>query len=141
MKKILFLIFITVFSNSVVSQNSTEMPELRIENKTANKLIVDRKPDYGFVGRDGCVVMDEISMDINELNQKLIRGKIFNSKTKEPLIGAQIYLFITQSDSIQKLVIKTDSNGLYKSQLNGKLNKINVEYIGHRNLKIDFKKE
>ena len=133
--------FLTVFCNSVVSQNSTEIPELRIENKTANKFIVDRKPDYGFVGRDGCVVMDEISMDINELNQKLIRGKIFNSKTKEPLIGAQIYLFITQNDSIQKLVIKTDSNGLYKSQLNGKLNKINVEYIGHRNLKIDFKKE
>ena len=133
--------FITFYCNCVVSQNLTEIPELRIENKTANKLIVDRKPDYGFVGRDGCVVMDEISMDIYELNQKLIRGKIFNSTTKEPLIGAQINLFITLNDSIQKIVIKADSNGLYKSELNGKLNKMNVEYIGHRNLKIDFKKE
>lgn len=117
------------------------MPELRIEDKTANNLIVDRKPDYGFVGRDGCVVMDEISMDINELNLKLIRGKIFNSKTKEPLIGAQIYLFIIQNDSIQQIDIKADSDGLYKSELKGKLNKMNVEYIGYRNLKIDFQKE
>src|SRR5690554_3931678 len=110
MKRILILMFLTVFCNSVFSQSSTEMPELRIENKTANNLIVDRKPDYGFVGRDGCVVMDEISMDINELNQKLIRGKIFNSKTKEPLIGAQIYLFIIQNDSIQQIDIKADSD-------------------------------
>ena len=141
MKRILILMFLTVFCNSVFSQSSTEMPELRIEDKTANNLIVDRKPDYGFVGRDGCVVMDEISMDINELNQKLIRGKIFNSKTKEPLIGAQIYLFIIQNDSIQQIDIKADSDRLYKSELKGKLNKMNVEYIGYRNLKIDFHKE
>ena len=102
MKRILILMFFTFYCNCVVSQNLTEIPELRIENKIANKFIVDRQPDYGFVGRDGCVVMDEISMDIYELNQILIRGKIFNSKTKEPLIGAQIYLFINQNDLIQK---------------------------------------
>ena len=141
MKKILTLIFISVFCNCVVSQNLTEIPELRIENKTSNKFIVDRKPDYGFVGRDGCVVLDEISMDIYELNEKLIRGKIFNSKTKEPLAGALINLLITQNGSIQKIVIKSDANGSYKSDLNGKLNKMNVEYIAHRNLKIDFNKK
>jgi hypothetical protein len=123
------------------TKNLTELSELTIENKSSNKLIIDRKPDYGISGRDGCVVMGEISMSITELkNGESVRGKVFDSKTKEPLINAKLKLTIDQNGSPRTSNIYSDNNGIYKSDLIGELKNIEVEYIAYRTLKIDFEK-
>lgn len=123
------------------TKNLTELSELTIENKSSNKLIVDRKPDYGISGRDGCVVMGEISMNITELKYgKSIRGKIFDSETKEPLINAKLKLTIDQNGSEKTSDVYSDENGIYKSELVGELKKMEVEYIAYRTLRIDFEK-
>ena len=96
----IILILTFLISSCSGTKNLTELSELTIENKSSNKLIVDRKPDYGISGRDGCVVMGEISMNITELKYgKSIRGKIFDSETKEPLINAKLKLTIDQNGS------------------------------------------
>ena len=137
----IILILTFLISSCSATKNLTELSELTIENKNSNKLIVDRKPDYGISGRDGCVVMEEISMNITELkNGKSIRGKIFDSKTKEPLINAKLKLTIAQNGSEKIAEIYSDENGIYQSKLIGELRKIEVEYITYRTLKIDFDK-
>ncbi len=99
----IILILTLLISSCSGTKNLTELSELTIENRPSNKLIVERKPDYGIDGRDGCVVMGEISMNINELEYgKSIRGKVFDSKTKEPLINAKLKLTIEQNGSLKK---------------------------------------
>lgn len=123
------------------TKNLTQLSELIIENKSSNKLIVERKPDYGISGRDGCVIMGEISMSITELkNGKSVRGKVFDSETKEPLINAKLKLTIDQNGSARTSNIYSDNNGIYKSDLIGELKSMEVEYIAYRILKIDFEK-
>lgn len=123
------------------TKNFTVLPELTLENEQANKLIVDRKPDYGISGRDGCVVMGEISMSISELeNGKSVRGKVLDSEKNEPLINAKLKLTIEQNGSERTSEIYSDENGIYISDLNGELKKMEVEYIAYRTLKIDFGK-
>ncbi|SDL01094.1 hypothetical protein SAMN05421823_104138 [Catalinimonas alkaloidigena] len=84
--------------------------------------------------------MWEISMDIIDLSKKSISGKIFNSKTKEPLINAKLTLSVEQNGSTKKIALISNENGIYQAELNGKLKKIEVEYIAYRNLKIDVEK-
>ncbi len=137
----IILILTFLISSCSGTKNLTELSELTIENKSSNKLIVDRKPDYGISGRDGCVVMGEISMNITELKYgKSIRGKIFDSETKEPLINAKLKLTIDQNGSEKTSDVYSDENGIYKSELVGELKKMEVEYIAYRTLRIDFEK-
>ncbi|MCH4554138.1 hypothetical protein [Aestuariibaculum lutulentum] len=138
-KEFLILTLLTLSCSG--TKNLTELSELTIQNRSANELIIDRKPEYGDGQRDGCVFMEEISMNITELNNgKSIRGKVFDSKTKEPLINAKLKLFIEQNGSSKTLEIKTNENGFYNSDFKGKLKKIEVEYIAHRTLKVDLEK-
>jgi hypothetical protein len=137
----IILILTLLISSCSGTKNLTELSELTVENRPSNKLIVDRIPDYGIDGRDGCVVMGEISMNITELeNGKSISGKVFDSQTKEPLINAKLTLIIEQNGSSNKRTINANENGIYQSDLNGELKKIEVEYIAYRNLKIDIGK-
>lgn len=137
----IILILTFLISSCSGTKNLTEFSELTVENKSSNKFIVDRKPDYGISGRDGCVVMEEISMKITELkNGKKVSGKIFDSKTKEPLINARLKLTIDQNGSKNATEIYSDKNGFYNYELVGELKKMEVEYIAYRTLKIDFEK-
>ncbi|WP_439185854.1 hypothetical protein [Carboxylicivirga taeanensis] len=118
----------------------TALSELTVENHNRNELIVNRKPDYGYGHRDGSVILQEISMDIHKLNESCVIGKVFDSKSEEPLHNALISIVTIQSGltSIQKY--KTDSEGTFKAELKGTIEKIQVEFIAFRTLKIDFNK-
>tara|TARA_R110002049_G_scaffold307457_1_gene507997 strand:- start:176 stop:619 length:444 start_codon:yes stop_codon:yes gene_type:complete len=141
MRVYIIIIAAILISSCSGTKNLTELSELTIDNRPVNKLIVDRNPDYGIDGRDGCVVMGEISMDIAELeNGKSIRGKVFDSGTRNPLTNAKLTLFIDEEGSTKKIEIEANENGIYQSELNGKLNKIEVDYIAYRTLKIDIRK-
>ena len=141
MKIRIILILTILISSCGGTKNLTELSELTIQNQTANKFIVDRKPDYGDGNRDGCVIMDEISMDIDHLNERSISGKVFDSKTKEPLNNAKLTLITNQNGLTNKTIITSNFNGFFKSELNGKPTKIEVEYIAYRNLKINLEKQ
>ncbi len=137
----IILILTVLIASCGGTKNLTELSELTVENKRLNKLIVDRKPDYGISGRDGCVIMGEISMNIAELNNgKSIRGKVFDSETKEPLINAKLKLSVKQNGMNSTSEINSDENGIYQAKFKGELKKIEVEYVAYRNLKINLEK-
>ena len=53
-------------------------------------------------------------------------------------MNARLTLTFKESDSNEKKIFVSDSNGLYSSELNGQLEKIKVEYIAYRELLIDL---
>ena len=136
--KVLFFFLITLISCGG-NQKVADLSELTVGNQDFNDLIVNRVPDYGIDGGDGCVVMEEISMNITELDDHQIKGFIFNSKSKQPLVNAELNLFVFKNGLMDTTNIRSDENGIYESELNGRLKKIEVQYIAHRNLLVIFK--
>ncbi|MDP4935356.1 MAG: hypothetical protein NWR30_11615 [Salibacteraceae bacterium] len=86
-----------------------EYSNLRIEGKNRNDLIVGRIPEYGLSQNEGCIVHPQISMDIEVLNEQLLRGIITDAKTKEPLQFASFVLFF--GDKSPRAEMRTDSFG------------------------------
>ena len=136
-KFIFFLLVILISCGG--NQKVADLSELIVENQNSNNLIVNRVPDYGIDGGDGCVVMEEISMNIRELSDHQIKGFIYNSKSKQPLVNAEINLLLFKNGLLDTTNIRSDENGIYESKLSGQLRKIEVQYIAHRNLIVDFK--
>ena len=132
------LILIFTIAYSCGSQRIEYLSNLTIENKKSNDLIKNRVPDYGIDGGDGCVVMNEISMNIFDLKKDFIRGNIFDSESNEPLIFGNINLYIDKGQKIETLNLNSDSNGFLATEFNGKLIKIEVDYIAYRNLKVEL---
>jgi len=140
MKFLIFILTLTFFSCNGLRTYPT-LPELTIEEHRANKLIVNRKPDYGIDGKDGCVILGEISMKITNFSENSLSGEIFDSKTKKPLSNATMTLFVNQKRQTEKLYLVTKDDGSYLKEYEGQLEKISVEYIGYRNLIIDLNKQ
>ena len=139
---ILLTVLISSCSGTKNVAELSKLSELTVENKSLNGLIVDRKPDYGISGRDGCVVMGEISMDIIELNKgKSIRGKVFDAENKNSMIKAGLILSMNQNGLTKSIEILSDENGIFQTDFNGKLEKIIVAYVAYRTLKIDFDRQ
>ncbi|MCX2681380.1 hypothetical protein OOZ15_15610 [Galbibacter sp. EGI 63066] len=139
-KNIIPILILVILANCTGTKSVTELSNLIIENKSANKLIENRIPDYGLTGRDGCVIMDEISMDIIELRNNYVRGKVFNSKSNDPLFDARLNLYLNTDKQTDTIKFNANSNGYFEKEFKGSLEKIKVEYIAYRNLIIDFKK-
>jgi TonB-linked SusC/RagA family outer membrane protein len=59
------------------------------------------------------------------LTKKKLRGKVVDSKTGEPLIGATIY------DTEDKMGVTTDSNGAFELTVPSNCYSINVSYVGY----------
>ena len=139
---IILLALITSSCNGTknISEKS-KLSELTIENRNLNRLIVDRTPDYGYSGLDGCIVMNGISMEITELkNDQLISGKVFDAKTEQPLVNAGLMLTIIQNGLTTTNEILSDGNGNFRTELDGELEHILVVKVAYRTLKIDLNK-
>ena len=137
-KTIFLLTFSIAFSCG--TNRIENLSDLTIENKKSNSLIENRKPDYGISGKDGCVIMSEISMNIMEFKNDYLKGKLFDSETNDPISYSNIRLHIKKEGKLDTLTLQSDSNGFFEKEFNGKLTKIDVSYIGYRDLIIDLKK-
>ena len=138
MKKIILLISLIVLSCGT-KQNLT-LSNLTIENEKADYLIENRTPNYGIDGGDGDVYMHEISMDITDLKKDIIKGRVFDAETKEPLANAYINLLLKNQNKDKTLRIYSDSSGFFEKETEGNLIGLEVQYVGYRNLQINFKK-
>jgi hypothetical protein len=118
-------------------RSSTEVMEysnLRIEGKNRNDLIVGRIPEYGLGQNEGCIVHPQIAMDIEVLNEQLIRGMITDAKTKEPLQFASVVLFF--GDKSPRADLSTDSFGQFEYELKNPISSIKVDFGVYRTLRI-----
>ncbi|MCH4824595.1 carboxypeptidase-like regulatory domain-containing protein [Gramella lutea] len=133
-----YLIIIITSLFSCTSTRPEFLSNLTIENKNQNRLIENRKPDYGINGKDGCEVLGEISMNIIEIEPGYIKGKIFDSKNKDPLINADIYLILSGEKKNDTLNIHSDQDGNFQKEFDGVIQEIEVRYIAFRNLKVNM---
>lgn len=131
----IILALVLILSGCSTSRHHFALSNLKIEGKAKNSLIENRKPDYGDGHRDGCVVMGQISMDIDTLNDIIVIGKVTDSKTNEPLLFASILLVFCDTDNLKS---KTDSIGQFSIDYSFKLCKIQTEYVGYRTLYVDL---
>lgn len=122
------------------TKQNLPLSNLTIGNEKADYLIENRKPDYGIDGGDGDVYMHEISMDISDLESNFIKGKVFDAKTNEPLANAYIDLILKNQNKENTLRIYSDSSGSFQKEFEGNLSGLEVQYVGYRNLQINFEK-
>ncbi|TRZ40788.1 hypothetical protein, partial [Robertkochia marina] len=55
-----------LFSCKVLKESNTKiLPEFSIQGKSFNELIVNRIPDYGLTGEDGCIVENQIKINLD----------------------------------------------------------------------------
>ena len=117
-------------------RHNSEVSVLKIEGKKRNSLIENRKPDYGNGHRDGCIVEDQISMNIVSLNDKHVSGNVTDSKTIKPVPFASIKLIFRNSDTLKTIV---DSMGKFDINYLNELSKIQAGSIGYRTLSVNLK--
>lgn len=132
--KLLSVVIIVVL-NSLAGQSQTKdaYHQLVYNGKNCNQLIIDRLPDYGISGRDGCIVGREIVLELKDIDTQQVEGWIKDAETGEALVGASIKL---QRKNGSNETLKTDSYGRFLMNKSSPLKKLNVEYLGYRILKI-----
>lgn len=134
------VIVIIITLTSCKSSQKQVLSNLTIESKSSNDLIENRVPDYGIDGADGDVYMDEVSMNIFQLKLDCIEGKVFFSKTKEPLSNAYIDLYLNHKNQNDTLRIYSNKNGYFEKRFDGNLKSLEVNYVGARSLKVNLKR-
>ena len=114
-----------------------KLSDFEVNGKKKNNFIVNRKPpQYGYGQPGGCIVDSEISLKIN-YNDALISGEVTDSDSDEVLVGAAINLILVNSDTLK---IYSDNKGFFEKTIYAKIKSICIEYIGYRNLNINFSK-
>ncbi|THD67436.1 hypothetical protein E7Z59_07170 [Robertkochia marina] len=125
-----------LFSCKVLKESNTKiLPEFSIQGKSYNELIVNRIPDYGLTGEDGCIVENQIKINLDNINENYISGKISDVDSTEPLINAEIQL-IFESDTI---LTRSNNKGEFEKRFKDELKKIKATYIAYRTVEINLK--
>lgn len=93
-------------------------------------------PDYGFCGRDGCIVQQQISLVLTDINDSLVYGRIINEPCN--LLSNRLNdVSIYYSDTVLRLY--TDSIAQFWFPKHSDINKIEVSSIMYRKLVVDMK--
>jgi len=114
------------------TRKSDILPSFTLNGELRNDLIQNDIPKYGINSPDGCVVLGEISLNIVIFGEDSIHGIVIDSKTNEavPYATVQLY-FKTICDSV---VINTDGDGSFNSEISCQIREVEVKYIGYRTL-------
>lgn len=118
-------------------QKKRELSQFSYNDKYFNQLIVDRIPDYGFTGRDGCIVEQQIKLALKDIDQQKIEGLVKDAKSNDALVGATVILIRRNG---HKETLATDSLGRFQLDRSSPVKEIQILYIGYRRLKIIGKK-
>jgi hypothetical protein len=121
------------------TRQESKLSEFSYNNKFYNYLIINRIPDYGITGADGCIVMKPIFLSLKSINDSQIIGTVKEITAKEILPGARVKIYFKeQKDS---LFTTTDSTGSFLFTPKFPIDKIFVHSIGYRPLMVGFDQE
>jgi hypothetical protein len=138
MKEKIFLTICVLFSLNAKSQK-LKLSNFKFNDNDYSALIVNRKPDYGWGGKDGCIIECQTSLNLSSSQDSLIKGIVTNSENDQPIIGGSIQIWFKNQKSF--LTITTDRNGTFQFSQQEKIIKIEVKSIGCRTLQIDLTKQ
>lgn len=110
---ILFIVFIFTTMMCAFAQNSNSSPTAKIKNKKKSEQILENNKD-------------QFSISPNGIFKDVIKGIVYDAKTKEPLIGANVIEYGTANAAV------TDIDGQYKIKVSNASQKILVtSYVGY----------
>ena len=136
--KLHFLIFI--FCASLIGCSSTrhgvKLSQFSYNEKAHNSFIVDRVPDYGLTGKDGCVVEGQFLLSLKSSVNSEVIGVVKDVKSLEPMIGANVSVWFEGQNS--PISIVADVNGEFKFNRQSAVTKIEVQFVGWRTMVVDF---
>lgn len=136
--KLHFLIFI--FCASLIGCSSTrhgvKLSQFSYNEKSHNSFIVDRVPDYGLTGKDGCVVEGQFLLSLKSSVNSEVIGVVKDVKSLEPMIGANVSVWFEGQNS--PISIVADVNGEFKFNRQSAVTKIEVQFVGWRTMVVDF---
>ena len=135
-------VFLIVFFVIIVSCSRKSYPHsiLTVNGKSANHLIVDNYADYGMGRSEGCEIESAFEVEIFDMQENHLEGKISNRDFDDLFIGCQLILEVLNQNQISQQIIEVDDKGFFEQQYNGEIKKISISYIGYRELVLDFTK-
>ncbi len=130
-------VFIAIFFLAgCLSSRQVKLSRFSFNGHTQNSLIVNRVPDYGINGRDGCVVEGQFFLSLMSTLDSKIHGTLKDSKTLASLVGAHIVIYF--SGYVDPVQLFTNGNGEFSLTQKAPITKIVVNSIGWRTLVVDL---
>jgi hypothetical protein len=133
-------VFILIFCFSLVGCLSTrhgvKLSQFTYNEKYHNSLIVDRVPDYGFTGKDGCIVEGQLYLSLKSSVNSEVFGFVKDVKSREPMIGANVFIWFEGQNS--PIIVVADANGAFDFIRQSTISRIEVVSVGYRKMVIDF---
>jgi hypothetical protein len=122
-------------SSCVNKYHGQKLSVFSINSKIKNNKIIDRFPDYGDGRRDGCVVMSEMQIDLDTRGQTIVSGIVRDVTTKASLDAATIKVLTRTGEDT---VLLSNKDGKFVFYLEDQLSRLEITYIGYRNLVVKF---
>ncbi len=122
-----------LISFNAQAQGRQAYSRLSYNGMNYNRLIIDRFPDYGFAGKDGCVVMAQIDLAFRDIDSLTVEGLVKDAETGQNMMGATIR-FRRRNGSRETVV--SDSTGRFLVNRSSPVKEFEVLYVGYRILKI-----
>lgn len=123
------------FIGCMASKKQGNLSHFTINHIPKNKSIINRIPDYGINGKDGCIEQPQLSLKIHRHNGEFYKGLVYDQLSKENLPFASILLVNSLQDT---LYLNSDNDGLFQIQKSFKASQIQINYIGYRPLNIIY---
>ena len=132
-----FLFLLSTLScRSTRSDYDYKLSDFIYNGRKHNRRIINRVPDYGFCGRDGCIVQQQISLVLTDIDDTLLYGRIINEPCN--LLANRLNdVSIYYADTVLRLY--TDSIAQFWFAKHSDINKIEVSSIMYRKLVVDVK--
>ncbi|MFN5550443.1 MAG: hypothetical protein ACK5BJ_14930 [Bacteroidota bacterium] len=133
-------VLIFIFCFSLVGCSSTrhgvKLSQFSYNEKSHNSLIVDRVPDYGLTGKDGCVVEGQFLLSLKSSVNSEVVGVVKDVESLKPMTGANVTVWFEGQNS--PISIVADVNGEFKFIRQSVVTKIEVQFVGWRTMVVDF---
>lgn len=132
---LVFVLYFFLVGCSSIRQG-VKLSQFSYNEKFRNSLIVDRVPDYGLTGKDGCVVEGQFLLSLKSSVNSEVFGVVKDVKSLEPMIGANVSVWFEGLNS--PISIVADANGEFKFVRQSAVTKIEVQFVGWRTMVVDF---
>ncbi|TWF40675.1 carboxypeptidase-like protein [Chitinophaga polysaccharea] len=127
------LVVVLLSASACLAQKKNEYGSLFYNGKDCSQLIIDRIPDYGIAGRDGCVIQRPVKLTLKDIGGQKAAGIVTDAETNEILPGARVRL--KRKDGINE-TIDADAQGRFELNTAAALKELQVYYVGYRTLKV-----
>lgn len=116
-----------------MAQEKDKYAALFYNGKNCSQLIIDRMPDYGIAGKDGCVEQRPIKLTLKDIDGQKAAGIVQDAETNELLPGVRVKL--KRRDGSNE-TIDADAQGRFEVNTSSPLKELQVYYLGYRTLKV-----